>query len=205
MSAENLHPVFHQMLGRADKEARLQQRGLVVWLYGLSGSGKSTLAIALERQLAAEGYFTQVLDGDNIRSGLNGNLGFSDEERRENIRRIAEVARLFLDAGVVTLASFITPRQELRDLARDIIGPSDFLEAYVHARFEICHQRDPKGLYEKAHSGAVSNFTGKDSAFEEPADPELFLDTERHSVEECRQRLYDAVQPRIRRREGNSK
>lgn len=198
MPAENLHPIFDRMLNRADKEARLQQRGLVVWLYGLSGSGKSTLAIALEHRLAAEGFFTQVLDGDNIRTGLNRNLGFSDDDRRENIRRIAEVAKLFLHAGVVTIASFITPKAELRALAQEVVGGPDFLDVYVKASFATCAGRDPKGLYAKAQSGAVAQFTGRDSAFEEPVAPGLALDTEARSVAECLDQLYHAVLPRIR-------
>lgn len=198
MSAENIHPVFQHMPGRGDKEARLGQRALVVWLYGLSGSGKSTLAIALERRLAGEGFFTQILDGDNLRSGLNRNLGFSDEDRTENIRRVAEVAKLFLNAGVVTITSFITPRAELRALAREIVGDADFLEVYVKASFETCAGRDPKGLYAKAHSGAVPQFTGRDSAFEEPAAPDLVLDTESRSIADTLDLLYHAVLPRIR-------
>jgi adenylylsulfate kinase len=195
---KNIHPVFDRMLGRDSKEARLGQRGLVVWLYGLSGSGKSTIAIALERRLAEEGFFTQILDGDNIRSGLNRNLGFSDEDRLENIRRIAEVARLFAQAGVVTLTSFITPRRELRELARGIVGAEDFLEVYVEASFEACAERDPKGLYAKAASGGVAQFTGKDSAFEEPEVPDLRLPTESLSVGDAVELLYRNLIHRIR-------
>ena len=197
MSPENIHPVFHQMLGRADKEARLNQRGIVVWLFGLSGSGKSTLAIALERRLAEEGFFTQILDGDNSRSGLNRNLGFSDEDRTENIRRVAEVAKLFLQAGAVTITSFITPRNDLRELARQIIGEADFLGVYVKASFETCAIRDPKGLYAKATSGGVAQFTGRDSVFEEPERPDLLLNTESQSISEALDTLYHAVLPRI--------
>lgn len=194
---DNIHPVFDRMLGREVKEARLGQRGLVIWLYGLSGSGKSTIAIALERRLAQEGFYTQILDGDNVRSGLNRNLGFSDEDRTENIRRIAEVARLFAHAGVVTLTSFITPRRDLRDLARKIIGSEDFLEVYVEASFATCAQRDPKGLYAKAASGAVEQFTGKDSAFEEPEHPDLRIATEAVAVDEAVDQLYQFVIRRI--------
>jgi len=196
---DNIHPVFDRMLGREAKEARLGQRGLVIWLYGLSGSGKSTLAIALERRLADEGFFTQILDGDNIRSGLNRNLGFSDDDRTENIRRIAEVARLFAQAGVVTLTSFITPRRDLRELARSIVGPGDFLEVYVQASFEACAGRDPKGLYAKAAGGGVSQFTGKDSAFDEPENPDLLIPTEALSVAEALDLLHSTVIDRIRR------
>ncbi len=194
---EHIHPVFEHMLGREAKERHLNQRGLVVWLYGLSGSGKSTLAIALERHLAEEQVFTQVLDGDNIRSGLNRNLGFSDEDREENIRRIAEVAKLFVHAGVVTLASFITPKETLRGLARAIVGSDDFLEVYVKASFETCAARDPKGLYAKAQAGQVQQFTGKDSEFEEPTAPDLVIDTEAEDLEQSLARLHAAVAPRI--------
>ncbi|MGF1531235.1 MAG: adenylyl-sulfate kinase [Puniceicoccaceae bacterium] len=186
---ENIYPEFARMLGRSEKESLLKQRGTVVWFYGLSGSGKSTLANAFERRLHGRGVLTQILDGDNIRSGLNRNLGFSDEDRAENIRRIAEVAKLFLNAGVLTLASFITPTRELRDLARRIVGEEDFLEVYVRASFETCAQRDVKGLYAKAASGKVANFTGKDSGFEEPENPDLLLDTESHPIEDCLESL----------------
>ncbi|MFT5467442.1 MAG: adenylylsulfate kinase [Verrucomicrobiales bacterium] len=196
-SQEHIHPVFDRMLGRGPKEQMLKQRGLVVWLYGLSGSGKSTLAIALEQKLHEKGVFTQVLDGDNIRSGLNKNLGFSDEDRKENIRRIAEVAKLFANAGVVTLASFITPMTELREQAREIVGADDFIEVYVRASFETCAERDPKGLYAKAAAGEVKQFTGKDSGFEEPETPDLLIDTEGASIDDSLQQLLAAVEPRI--------
>ena len=150
---ENIHTEFHRMLGRTDKEKILGQKGKVLWLYGLSGSGKSTIANAAERKLNGAGRFTQILDGDNIRSGLNADLGFSDEDRLENIRRISEVAKLFLNAGCITLTSFITPKAELREMARKIVGPEDFLEVYVHASFETCAKRDVKGLYAKAKAG----------------------------------------------------
>ena len=183
---DNIHPEFHRMLGRADKEALLKQRSVVFWLYGLSGSGKSTIANAFERELNKAGYMTQILDGDNIRSGLNANLGFSDEDRAENIRRIAEVAKLYLNSGVITITSFICPTRELRQLARSVVGEADFLEVFVKASFETCASRDPKGLYKKAKAGQIANFTGKDSAFEEPApaDPVLVLDTETASVQQ---------------------
>lgn len=197
---ENIHPTFGQLLDREAKEALLNQRGLVVWLYGLSGSGKSTLATALERRLHEEGVFTQVLDGDNIRTGLNNNLGFSDEDRSENIRRIAEVAKLFAAAGVVTITSFICPRNELRMLAREIVGQADFLEVYVECSFETCEQRDVKGLYAKAKAGQVQNFTGRDSSFEapEPRDAaDLILNTDNQAEGESLEQLYQAVRPRV--------
>ena len=197
---ENIHPTFGQLLDREAKEALLNQRGLVVWLYGLSGSGKSTLATALERRLHQEGVFTQVLDGDNIRTGLNNNLGFSDEDRSENIRRIAEVAKLFASAGVVTITSFICPRNELRTLAREIVGKADFFEVYVECSFETCEQRDVKGLYAKAKAGQVQNFTGRDSSFEapEPRDAaDLILNTDNQAEGESLEQLYQAVRPRV--------
>ena len=197
---ENIHPTFGKLIGREAKEALLNQRGLVVWLYGLSGSGKSTLANALERRLHGEGVFTQALDGDNIRTGLNSNLGFTDDDRRENIRRIAEVAKLYASAGVVTIASFICPRIELRALARGIVGAADFLEVYVECSFETCEQRDVKGLYAKAKRGGVKQFTGKDSAFEppEPRDiADLILNTDEQEEIASLEQLYRTVQPRV--------
>ena len=204
---QNIHPTFGQLLGREAKETLLNQRGLVVWLYGLSGSGKSTLATALERRLHEEGMFTQVLDGDNIRTGLNNNLGFSDEDRSENIRRIAEVAKLFAMAGVVTITSFICPRNELRALAREIIGQADFLEVYVECSFETCEQRDVKGLYAKAKAGQVQNFTGRDSSFEapEPRDAaDLILNTDNQAEGESLDQLYHAVRPRVALGQGTT-
>ena len=197
---ENIHPTFQNLLGREDKESLLDQHGLVVWLYGLSGSGKSTLAIALEKLLHGEGIYTQVLDGDNIRSGLNNNLGFSDVDRLENIRRISEVAKLFVQAGVVTIASFICPRNELRAIAKKIIGQDDFFEVYVECSFETCKQRDVKGLYAKANTGQVKQFTGMDSSFEppEPRDlADLILNTNIQTKSESLHQLYQAVRPRV--------
>ncbi len=201
--AANIHPIFDRVLPRVEKEARLGQRGLVIWLYGLSGSGKSTLAIALERRFHAEGFATQLLDGDNIRTGLNRGLGFSDADRLENIRRIAEVAKLFAHTGIVTLCSFITPLRAHRALAREIIGANDLREVYVKASFDTCARRDPKGLYAKAAAGGVGQFTGKDSSFEEPgagdAGTTLTLDTEALPPEACIAALHADTLPRIRR------
>lgn len=194
----NLHPTFDKMLPRDAKEALLGQRGLVVWLYGLSGSGKSTLAHLLEHQLHDEKIFTKLLDGDNVRTGLNNNLGFSDDDRKENIRRVAEVTKLFCDAGIVTIASFITPKNELRAIARQIIGDADLLEVYVKASFETCAERDVKGLYAKAKAGEVKQFTGKDSAFEEPENADLVIDTEAESETESLAKLHEVVSGRVR-------
>ncbi len=180
----NIHPETERFLGRAAKEKLLGQRGIVVWLYGLSGSGKSTIANEVERALHSAGRMTAILDGDNLRTGLNGDLGFSDEDRAENIRRIAETAKLFAANGVITLVSAITPRAAHRRMAAKIIGP-DFREVYVKAAYDECARRDPKGLYAKAHVGEIGQFTGKDSGFEEPEGGALVLDTEAMSAEEC--------------------
>jgi adenylylsulfate kinase len=198
-AADNIHPIFDRVLGRSEKEIRLKQRARVIWLYGLSGSGKSTLAIALEKRLFAEGFTTQLLDGDNVRTGLNRGLGFAEADRAENIRRVAEVAKLFVQAGVVTICSFITPLNVLRQSAREIIGTEDFFDVYVKASFETCARRDPKGLYAKAGAGGVKQFTGKDSAFEEPAvdSVSLVIDTEAESPEASLDRLHAAVRPNI--------
>ncbi len=198
--AENIYPEFARMLGRDAKERLLQQRGLVVWLYGLSGSGKSTIANALERKLHAAGRMTQILDGDNIRVGLNRNLGFSDEDRAENLRRIAEVAKLFLNAGVITLTSFITPKRAFRAAAREIIGAENFVEVYVRASYEVCAARDPKGLYARAAKGEVQQFTGKDSVFEEPLPQEdaFILDTTRTDLAASVEELDQLISNRIK-------
>lgn len=194
---ENIHTEFHRMLGRADKEAQLQQRGHVFWFYGLSGSGKSTLANALERKLVERGIVVKILDGDNIRSRLNQDLGFSDADRQENIRRIAEVARLFLDSGVVVFTSFITPKRELREQARGIVGEADVTPVYVKASFETCAERDVKGLYAKAAAGGVKHFTGKDSSFEEPQadEPDWTITTDNQSEESCLDELLERILP----------
>lgn len=199
-TSNNIHTEFHRMLSRDAKEARLGQHGHVFWLYGLSGSGKSTLANAIERKLVEQGIVTKILDGDNIRSGLNKDLGFSDEDRRENIRRIAEVARLFLDAGIVVLASFITPKRELRAVAANIVGEDDFTPIYVQASLETCAARDVKGLYAKASAGQVRQFTGRDSTFETPNtfDKDWIISTESQaedrSVDELLKRMLPLIQ-----------
>lgn len=192
----NIHTEFHRFLQREDKERLLGQRGLVIWLCGLSGSGKSTIANATERILHQQGRATVILDGDNMRAGLNANLGFSDDDRLENIRRIAEVARLFAANGIITLVSAITPRGELRDVARGILG-ADFFEVYVRASYEACAARDVKGLYAKAAKGEIAHFTGKDSSFEEPMQADLILDSEKMDLEECVDALLQATTRRI--------
>ena len=197
---ENIFTEFHRMLGRDSKEAQLKQRGHVFWFYGLSGSGKSTLANLLERKLTEHGYVTKILDGDNIRSRLNSDLGFSDEDRKENIRRISEVARLFLDMGIVVFTSFITPKRELRAAAREIVGESDITPVYVEASFETCAERDVKGLYAKAAAGGVDNFTGKDASFEVPdaSDPDWTITTDNQTVDESLNHILKKVLPLIK-------
>jgi len=197
---DDIHPEFHRMLGREAKEKLLSHRGLVLWLYGLSGSGKSSLAHALEARLHEEGILTRLLDGDNIRTGLNRELGFTDDDRLENIRRIAEVAKLFAETGIVTLTSFITPMRALRTMARDIVGAQDFLEIYVKCSFETCAARDVKGLYARAAMGGVKHFTGKDSTFEAPGanvEDIVVIDTEQVSLEESTEALYQIVRPQL--------
>ncbi len=193
----NIYPIFDKMLGRADKEALLGQRGLMVWFTGLSGSGKSTIAIALERELQKRRLLCRILDGDNIRSGINSNLGFSEADRVENIRRIAEVGKLFVDTGIITIAAFISPSNALREMAAHIIGEEDFVEVYVSTPIEECERRDVKGLYAKARRGEIKEFTGVSAPFEVPVHPDLSLDTSRLSLEDSVRRLLDVVLPRV--------
>ena len=180
----NIYPIFDRMLARTDKERLLGQRGVMLWFTGLSGSGKSTVAVALERELYRRGRLCRLLDGDNIRTGINAGLGFSADDRRENIRRIAEVGKLFVDTGIITLAAFVSPTEELRTLARDIIGAADFKEIFVATPLEECERRDVKGLYARARRGEVKNFTGISAPFEAPQNPALVLDTTDTPVEE---------------------
>ena len=161
----NIYPIFDRMMTREDKERLLKQRSVMVWFTGLSGSGKSTVAIALERELHKRGLLCRILDGDNIRSGINNNLGFSAEDRVENIRRIAEVSKLFIDTGVITIAAFISPNNDLREMAASIVGKENFLEIYVSTPIEECERRDVKGLYAKARRGEIKDFTGTYSEY----------------------------------------
>jgi adenylylsulfate kinase len=199
-ATDNLHPIHDRVLSRGQKETALGQRARVIWLYGLSGSGKSTLANALERDLHARGVRTALLDGDNLRTGLNRGLGFSDEDRTENLRRAAEAAKLFVDAGIVVIASFISPLRRHRQAARAIIGADDFIEVFVSAPYDVCAARDPKGLYAKASAGGVAAFTGRDSSFEppQPEDGAFVLETAGVPVESCLARLLERVGPAVR-------
>ncbi len=196
---EHIYPIFDKMLTRADKEALLGQRGLMLWMTGLSGSGKSTLAIALERELQRRGILCRILDGDNIRSGINNNLGFSPADRRENIRRIAEVARLFVDTGIVTIAAFISPSEELRRLAAAIVGEEDFVEIYVSTPLRVCEERDVKGLYAKARRGEISEFTGISAPFEAPQSPALSIDTSARPLGDCVEDVLKLILPKIKK------
>ena len=197
----NVYPIFDKMMTRADKEQLLNQRGLMVWFTGLSGSGKSTIAIALERELHRRGLLCRILDGDNIRSGINNNLGFSEEDRVENIRRIAEVGKLFVDTGIITLAAFISPNNTLRQMAAEIIGKEDFIEVYVSTPIEVCEQRDVKGLYARARRGEIKDFTGVSAPFEAPEHPDLSLDTSVLTLEESVGKLIELILKRNERKE----
>ncbi len=195
----HIYPIFDRMMTRADKEELLRQRGLMIWFTGLSGSGKSTVAIALERELHRQGFLCRILDGDNIRTGINNNLGFSAADRVENIRRIAEVGKLFVDTGVITLAAFISPSNEMRQMAASIIGEQDFVEVYINTPIETCEARDVKGLYAKARRGEIRDFTGVSAPFEAPEHPALSLDTSVLSLEESVNRLMEIILPKIRK------
>jgi adenylylsulfate kinase len=179
----NLFPT-DKYLPRAAKEQLLKQKGIAIWFTGLSGSGKTTIAIALEKKLFEKGLLTQILDGDNIRSGINCNLGFSDADRIENIRRIAEATKLFVGCGMITICCFISPTDEIRSIAKKIIGEADFVEVFVNTPIEVCEKRDVKGLYAKARRGEIKEFTGIDAPFEKPANPTIEI-TETLSIDDC--------------------
>lgn len=193
----NIYPVFNKIQTREDKEKFLSQRGLTVWFTGLSGSGKSTVASALEQMLATRGFLCKVLDGDNIRTGLNSNLGFSAEDRTENIRRISEVCKLFDDTGIITIASFVSPTEDLRKIARDIIGENDFFEVYMSTPLEECERRDVKGLYARARKGEVKNFTGISAPFDVPRNADISIDTTGITPGEAAQRIFERIADRI--------
>ena len=188
----NIHPTFDQLLGRNDKENLLKQKATCLWLTGLSGPGKTTIAKGLEKKLHNEGYMTQLLDGDNVRTGLCNNLSFSIKDRQENIRRIAELNKLFLEAGVITISCFVSPTIEIREMAKGIIG-SDFQEVFINTPLEVCESRDVKGLYAKARKGEIKNFTGIDSPFEAPLNPNIELKTENQSIESSVEDLYSQI------------
>ena len=194
--ADHIHPIHDRLVQRAEREAVNGHRGGVVWLTGLSGSGKSTIAAAAERQLFERGVFAQVLDGDNVRDGLNGNLGFSLEDRQENTRRVAEVAKLFAGAGAIVLCSFVSPTRAIRQAVADIIG-EDYLEVFVNTPLEECERRDVKGLYAKARAGQIKHFTGIDSPYEPPLSPFLNLPTVDLTVQQAADQLVSAITDRL--------
>ena len=196
---DHIHPIFERMISREEREAFLQQKSKVIWMNGLSGSGKSTIAVQLERMLLENGFFAQILDGDNIRSGINNNLGFSMDDRLENIRRIAEVAKLYLNSGIITICTFISPTIEIRRFAEKIIGSDDFLEIYVDAPLEVCESRDVKGLYKKARNGEIKDFTGIDSPYESPVAPALTLNSGTDALPVTVQKAFDFLVPLIKR------
>lgn len=196
MSSNHIYPIKTKV-SKAQREELCNQRATLLWFTGLSGSGKSTLAVQLEAQLFARGFKTYLLDGDNIRSGLNRDLSFTDEGRVENIRRIGEVSKLLLDAGVVVLSAFISPFRADREQVKQIVGSDNFIEIFVDAPLEVCEQRDVKGLYRKARAGEVKNFTGIDSPYEAPDKPDVHIPTHEMEIEQSIEVLLNRVLPRI--------
>ncbi|MCX6240914.1 MAG: adenylyl-sulfate kinase [Bacteroidetes bacterium] len=201
MKPENPHiyPSESVKLSRDIKEKQLNQHSKIIWMTGLSGAGKTTLSYALESAMHGMGYFIQTLDGDNVRTGINKNLGFSDADRYENVRRIAEVSKLFLNCGIITIASFISPTAEIREMARTIIGEEDFIEFFINAPLEVCESRDVKGLYEKARRGEIKEFTGINAPYEIPAHPGLEIRTDLLSIEESVKKMIDFLLPLIKK------
>lgn len=196
--AENIYPIYDRMMTRQDKESLLGQRGIMIWFTGLSGSGKSTVAMGVERELHAQGILCRILDGDNVRAGINNNLGFSAEDRIENIRRIAEIGKLFVQTGVATLACFVSPTNDIRQMARKIVGEEDFLEVYISTPIEECERRDVKGLYARARKGEVKNFTGISAPFEAPVSPDIAIDTSKIPLEESVRTLTELIIKRVK-------
>ena len=194
----DIHPVFHNILKREDKEKLLNQHSKVIWLTGLSGAGKTTIAKGLEKKLYEQGYLSQVLDGDNIRSGINNNLGFSEDDRLENIRRIAEVSKLLINSGIITINSFISPTNNIRKIAKEIIGKENFIEIFINAPLSVCESRDTKGLYKKARDGKIKNFTGIDSPFEAPINPNIELKTDKLTIEDSIEKCLKYIIPKVK-------
>ena len=196
---KHIYPISDQLIDRNTRASFLGQNGCVLWFTGLSGSGKSTIAIALEKKFMQENVYCVVLDGDNIRSGINSDLTFTAEDRQENIRRISEISKLFAEASIVTITSFISPTIEMRTKAKDLIGEQDFLEVFIDTPLEICEARDVKGLYAKARKGEIKNFTGIDSPYENPIDPAVHVRTADKSVDECVEDIMNAILKRIKK------
>jgi len=197
-SKGNLFPIFDEILQREDKEELLNQNSKVIWMTGLSGSGKTTVAKGVERYLHSQGILNQLLDGDNIRVGISNNLTFSTEDRAENIRRISELSKLFLNCGVVTLNCFVSPTIEIRNIAKEIIGAENFIEVYINATVDTCEKRDVKGLYQKARKGEIKDFTGINAPFEAPKSPEIEINTAQLSIDESVQKVLDYILPIIK-------
>ena len=197
-SKGNLFPIFDDILQREDKEELLNQNSKVIWMTGLSGSGKTTVAKGVERYLHSQGILNQLLDGDNIRVGISNNLTFSSDDRAENIRRISEVSKLFLNCGVVTLNCFVSPTIEIRNIAKQIIGAENFIEVYINASVDTCEERDVKGLYQKARKGEIKDFTGISAPFEAPKSPEIEINTAQLSIDESVQKVLDYILPIIK-------
>tara|TARA_B100000927_G_C16469378_1_gene470935 strand:+ start:1716 stop:2318 length:603 start_codon:yes stop_codon:yes gene_type:complete len=198
MSDKNIFPIFNDLLKKSDKEKLLKQKALTIWMTGLSGSGKSTIAKGIERILHNEGYLTQTLDGDNIRSGINNNLTFSLKDRKENIRRISEISKLFVNCGIITINCFVSPTIEMRDTAKKIIGEKNFLEVYINASLEECIKRDTKGLYSKAKNGQIKNFTGIDSTYEAPLKPDIEINTNKLTIDDSLMKIINYIKPKIK-------
>jgi adenylylsulfate kinase len=194
----NLFPIFDEILQREDKEELLNQNSKVIWMTGLSGSGKTTVAKGVERHLHSQGILNQLLDGDNIRVGISSNLTFSSEDRAENIRRISEISKLFLNCGIVTLNCFVSPTIEIRNIAKEIIGAENFIEVYINASVDTCEKRDVKGLYQKARKGKIKDFTGISAPFEAPEYPEIEINTAQLSIDESVQKVLDYILPIIK-------
>lgn len=197
-ASTNIFPDFQRKVTRLMQETRQRHRGIVLWMTGLSGSGKSTLATLLESHFFEQGCNVVLLDGDHIRAGLNGDLGFSAEDRQENIRRIAEVAHLFSETGHITICAIISPLRAMREMARGIIGAEDFMEVFIDAPLEVCEQRDVKGLYKMARSGEIASFTGISDPFEAPDHPDVLVNTHKLSISESITLLIDQIERRIR-------
>ncbi len=197
MKSNHIYPVFNEILNRPDKEKLLNQKSKVIWLTGLSGAGKTTIGVGIERALNKKGFLTQVLDGDNIRTGINNNLGFTEQDRYENIRRIAEVSKLFLDCGIICINSFISPTKNIRQMAREIIGENDFLEIFIDTPLEVCEQRDPKGLYKKARTGEIKNFTGVSAPFEKPDNPYMVVKNTNPDIEKTIKQIMIKILPEV--------
>ena len=197
IDSNNIFPVFNNITSKKDKEKKLNQKAKVIWLTGLSGSGKTTIALEIEKRLFKMGYFTQVLDGDNIRVGISNNLSFSDDDRLENIRRIAEVSKLFIDCGIITINCFVSPTNSIRNKAKEIIGNDNFVGVYINANLETCEKRDTKGLYKKARMGEIDNFTGISSIFEAPDSSFININTNKTNINKSVDDLLEAILPKI--------